>query len=152
MGRPIRIQYPGAFYHIFNRGNRGEKIFREEIDYKKFRKYLFESVKEYEIRLYAWCLMPNHFHLLIETPKGNLSEFIHRLKTKYALYFNFVYKLKGHVFQERYKSILCRKEVYLLSLLRYIHLNPVKGFPEMIQARTMVSSVPTILQVIVFPK
>lgn len=120
------MEYPGAFYHVFNRGNRREKIYRDSEDYETFEQYLIEAAEWSGVELFAWCLMPNHFHLLLETPDGNLSQFMRRLKTRYAKHFNQIYRLVGHVFQGRYRAILCDKESYLLELVRYIHLNPLK--------------------------
>ena len=127
MPRKPRIEYPGAFYHVFNRGNRRERIYLSDVDYKGFEKMLLKVTEWSGVNLYAWCLMPNHFHLLVETPDGNLSQFMRRLLTGYARYFNVQHKYVGHVFQGRYKALVCDKESYLLELIRYIHLNPVRA-------------------------
>ena len=134
MPRPNRVEYPGAFYHVYNRGNRKGKIFIEERDYKLFVGLLFALTRRCDIQLYAWCLMPNHFHLLLETPKGNLSQFMQRLLTAYSQVINFRYNFVGHVFQGRYKAKICQKDVYFLELIRYIHLNPIR-----VKSRNLVS-------------
>jgi putative transposase len=126
MPRPPRLEYPGAFYHVYSRGNRREQIFWGKEDYKVFEAILLEAGRWSGVRLYAWCLMPNHFHLLVETPEGNLSQFMRRLLTRYARNFNKTHRLVGHVFQGRYRTVVCDKETYLLELVRYIHLNPIK--------------------------
>src|SRR3989338_7030618 len=91
-----------------------------------FETLLLRAAEWSGISLYAWCMMPNHLHILVETPEGNLSQFMRRLLTAYARHFNVKHKLVGHVFQGRYKAIVCDKEAYLLELIRYIHLNPMR--------------------------
>lgn len=127
MPRPPRIEYPHAFYHVFSRGNRRAPVFHNTDDLAYFEKLLRLLVTPCNIHLYAWCLMPNHFHLLIETPNANLSIFMRRLLTRYAKYFNRAHGLVGHVFQGRYKALLCQQETYFKTLLRYIHRNPIAG-------------------------
>jgi putative transposase len=127
MPRPPRIQFEGAFYHVFSRGNRRERIFRDEGDYARFEQLLIEAMNWCGIRLYNWCLMPNHFHLLIQTPDGNLAELMSRLLTRYAKFFNWKHGLVGHVFQGRYGARICDKDAYFKELIRYIQLNPYKG-------------------------
>ena len=125
MSRPLRVEYPGAVYHITCRGNEKRAIFRDNQDRESFLDILVRSQKIYGIRLFAYVLMDNHFHLLLETPLGNLSQFMRRFNITYTSYFNRVHKRVGHLFQGRYKSILVDKESYLSELSRYIHLNPV---------------------------
>lgn len=127
MARTTRVQYEGAIYHAFSRGNRREPIYWDRKDYGRFERFLIEVTMKSKVQLYAWCLMPNHFHLLVETPDENLTDFMHRLLTRYALYFNRVHNQVGHLFQGRYKAIVCEREPYLMALVRYIHLNPFKG-------------------------
>ncbi len=127
MPRPPRIEFPGAFYHVFSRGNRKEIIFHEESDFRMFESILFQYAEECQVSLYAWCLMPNHYHLVIRTAQANLSLFMHRLLTRYAHLYNLRYELVGHVFQGRFKAILCDEESYFLELIRYVHLNPVRA-------------------------
>lgn len=99
MGRPPRIQYEGACYHIFSRGNRREQILREESDYQAFEDILLDAMRWSRVLLYDWSQMPNHFHFNLETPEGNLAEFMQRLLARYAKYFNRTHHLVGHVFQ-----------------------------------------------------
>jgi len=127
MTRPLRIEYPNATYHITARGNESIKIFRVENDYRKLLKQLRLAQQRYAILIHAYVLMGNHYHLLVETPKGNLSQAMHFINSSYTGYFNRRYHRVGHLFQGRYKSILVDKESYLLELSRYIHLNPVRA-------------------------
>ena len=126
MARPLRIQYPGAVYHVTSRGNERREIFKADKDRKTFLEILGQSLKIYNVRLYSYVLMNNHFHLLIETPLGNLGEFMKQFNITYTSYFNRRHKRVGHLYQGRYKSILVDKEEYLSVLSRYIHLNPVR--------------------------
>lgn len=127
MARPLRIEYPGAFYHVISRGNAGGSIFRSKRDREKFLGYLARSVWRYSIKVHTYCLMTNHFHLLVETPEGNLSKAIQWLNVSYATYFNRKRNRQGHLFQGRFKSILVDADEYLKELSRYIHLNPVRA-------------------------
>lgn len=127
MARPLRIEYEGAVYHIVSRGNERQRIFRDSRDYKKFFHYLKTVHERYNIILYSYCLMGNHYHLLIETPKPYLSYAMRDLNGHYTVYFNIRHKRTGHLFQGRYKAILIDKQHYLAKLSRYIHLNPVKA-------------------------
>lgn len=127
MSRRLRIKFPGAFYHIISRGNRKELIFIVENDYKNFLKFLARTVKKYSLVCYSYCLMPNHYHLLIETPKGNISESMHYLNGLYAQKFNSNHEKIGHVFHGRFKSILVEKNSYFRSLCRYIVRNPIRA-------------------------
>lgn len=127
MARPVRIEFPGALYHITARGNKKENILSNDWDRKVFLKILDETITRYQFICYAYCLMPNHYHLLVETPKGNLSLGIRELNGIYAQKFNQIYETVGHVFQGRFKAILVEKESYLLELCRYIVLNPVRA-------------------------
>ncbi len=126
MARPLRIQYPGAVYHLSCRGNERREIFRQEEDRHAFLRCLYRSLNIYSIQLYAYILMDNHFHLLVETPLGNLSEFMRHFNITYTGYFNRRHKRVGHLYQGRYKSILVDKAAYLSVLSRYIHLNPIR--------------------------
>lgn len=126
MARPLRIQYPGAAYHITCRGNDRKDIFKDNIDRKKLLEILVHSLMVYKVKLFSYVLMDNHFHLLVETPLGNLSEFMRQFNITYTGYYNRRHKRIGHLYQGRYKSILVDKEAYLSVLSRYIHLNPVK--------------------------
>lgn len=127
MGRPLRIEYPGAFYHVFNRGLEKREIFRQRKDYEKFLFLCGELHRRFRIVFHTYCLMPNHYHLLVETPQANLSRGMRHLDGVYTQSFNRGYQRVGPLFQGRYKAILVEKENYALVLSRYIHLNPVKA-------------------------
>jgi len=127
MARELRIEYPGALYHVISRGNEGRAIYRSEEDREIFFRILRRTVIRYEFIIYAYCLMANHYHLLIETPKANLSRGMQYLNGVYAASFNVKNEHIGHLFQGRYKAILADKGEYLLELARYIVLNPVKA-------------------------
>jgi len=126
MPRQARIDYPGALHHVIVRGINGKYIFKETEEKKEFYTRLKDLKEKSSVQIYAWCLMSNHFHILIQTGKTSLSEFMRSLLTGYALNYNKRHKRKGYVFQNRYKSIICDRDEYLLPLVRYIHLNPVK--------------------------
>jgi len=126
MSRPLRIQYPDAHYHVTCRGNEQRAIFRNPEDQKVFFRLLARSVNIFEVRLLAYALMPNHFHLLVCTPKGNLSEFMRHFNISYTGSFNRKYRRSGHLYQGRYKSFLIDADDYLLEVSRYIHLNPLR--------------------------
>lgn len=117
----------GGFYHVFNRGNRKQDIFLSPSDYKRYLDKLKEYKKEQDITVVAYCLMPNHIHLLLRQngPKP-LSTFIQKLHTAYSKYFNKKYNQVGHVFQDRFKAKMVDRDEYLIHLSRYIHTNPVK--------------------------
>jgi len=127
MARPLRIAFEGAFYHVTARGNERRKIFLSHRDYEKFLSYLTDAVQKYGVILHAFVLMANHYHLIVETPKANLSVFMHSLNSAYTTYFNIKRKRAGHLFQGRYKALLIDVDNYLLELSRYIHLNPVRS-------------------------
>jgi putative transposase len=127
MARPLRITYPGAIYHIINRGCRRDKIFRRIADREEFLARLTASSSKYGIIINGYCLMDNHFHLLVETPNENLSAFMQLLQCGYANWFKVRYKLVGPLFQSRFKSVLVEDESYLVTLSAYIHLNPVRA-------------------------
>lgn len=127
MGRPLRIEYPGALYHITSRGNERQTIYREEEDKTRFLKIVGDAALKFQIIVYAYVLMDNHFHLLLETPLGNLSQVMQKISVSYTNGFNARYRRSGHLFQGRYKAILVDKDSYLMELSRYIHLNPVRA-------------------------
>ena len=127
MARPLRIQYPGAVYHVMCRGNDRRDIFESEDDREMFLRLLTRSLNIYSIKLHAYVLMSNHFHLLVETPLGNLAEFMRHFNITYTSFFNRQHKRVGHLYQGRYKSILVEKEAYLAIVSRYIHLNPIRS-------------------------
>lgn len=127
MPRQGRINIKGGIYHVIQRGIERKAVFRDNADRGEFIRRLGEGLKETGHKCYGWVLMPNHFHLLIRTGVRPLSDLMRKLLTGYALYFNKKYKRIGYLYQNRYKSILCQEETYLLELLRYIHLNPLRS-------------------------
>lgn len=126
MARPIRVQYEGAVYHVAARGNERREIFRGDPDREMFLETLGEAVARFGLTMRAWCLMPNHYHLILETPMGNLSRGVGWLQTTYTIRFNRRHRRCGHLFQGRYKAHLVDGEAYGTTLLRYVHLNPVR--------------------------
>ena len=127
MARKPRIHFPGALYHVITRGNRRQGIFLDEKDSQRFLTYLSDCKNRFSFRLYAYALMKNHLHLLIEVGETPLSRIMQTLLFGYAGYFNRQHGEVGHLFQGRYKAILCDKDAYLLELVRYIHLNPIRA-------------------------
>lgn len=127
MARPLRIEYPGAFYHVTSRGNEQKDVFKSQKDREKFLDYLVSATERYGAVLHAYCLMTNHYHLLLETPDGNLSQIMRHINGAYTTYFNVKRKRAGHLFQGRYKAILVEFDEYAMELTRYIHLNPVRA-------------------------
>jgi putative transposase len=126
MGRPLRIEYPGAFYHVTSRGNEQKDVFKSQRDREKFLEYLESATLRYGAAIHVYCLMSNHYHLFIETPGGNLSQIMRHINGAYTNYFNAKRKRSGHLFQGRYKAILVEADAYAAELSRYIHLNPVR--------------------------
>jgi REP element-mobilizing transposase RayT len=126
MARPLRIEYPGAWYHVTCRGNERRNIFRGDADRDRFLDILSTNLKLYRVELHAYVLMQTHFHLILMTPEANLRKFMQRFNTTYTVYFNRRHRRVGHLFQGRYKAILVEKEEYLVELSRYLHLNPVR--------------------------
>ncbi len=127
MARPLRIEYKGAVYHILSRGNQGEEIFSDDSDREYFVEVLQRAKEKYGIEVYAYCIMGNHYHLLISTPEGELTKAMHYIGSSYGSYLRRYRGMTGHVFAGRYKSLCVEKESYLLELSRYIHLNPVRA-------------------------
>jgi len=127
MSRALRIEYPGAWYHVMNRGRRVEKIFYDNDDYQMFVDLLEETSEMWNIRVAAYCLMPNHYHILIQTPEANISRSMRHINGVYTQRFNRKHSCDGQLFRGRYKSILVSADNYLLQLVRYIHRNPVKS-------------------------
>ena len=127
MVRPLRLEYAGALYHITSRGDRREPIYEDDDDRKRFMSLLDHVCETYNWLCHSYCLMGNHYHLLIETPEANLSKGMRQLNGVYTQNYNRKHKRVGHVFQGRYKAILVEKQSYLLELARYIVLNPVRA-------------------------
>ena len=126
MPRPLRLQFAGAVYHVTSRGNARQRIFFNDADRELFLKTLAHVVSRYGWICHAYCLMANHYHLLIETPKANLSIVMRQLNGIFTQSFNRSHKRVGHLFQARFKAILVEKDSYLLELCRYIVLNPMR--------------------------
>lgn len=127
MPRQARIDAPGALHHIIARGIERSRIFRDDADRDVFLRRLGKLLHETETRCYAWALIPNHFHLLLKTGNVPIATIMRRLLTGYAAGFNRRHQRSGHLFQNRYKSILCQEDAYLTELVRYIHLNPLRA-------------------------
>lgn len=127
MARPLRIEFPGAFYHVTSRGNEKRTVFQSIGDRERFLSYLKSAHDRYGATIHVYCLMLNHYHLLLETPRGNLSQILHHINGAYTTYFNRRRERVGHLFQGRYKAILVEKDAYCEELSRYIHLNPVRA-------------------------
>lgn len=127
MSRPLRIEFAGALYHVTSRGDGREDIFLDDGDREIFLEVLAESGEIFNWTVHSYCLMGNHYHLLLETPDSNLSKGMRHLNGVYTQRFNRKHKRVGHVFQGRYKAIIVQKETYLLELARYIVLNPVRA-------------------------
>jgi REP element-mobilizing transposase RayT len=127
MARPLRINYSGAFYHVTSRGNERKNVFKSKRDREKFFEYLDSATQRYDAVIHVFCLMDNHFHLLIETPSGNLPQIMRHINGAYTTYFNVKRARSGHLFQGRYKAILVEIDEYAKELSRYIHLNPVRA-------------------------
>ena len=127
MSRPLRLEFAGALYHITARGNAREDIFRDDGDRATFLDLLAREIAQQRWRLYAYCLMGNHYHLLIETPEPNLTRGMQRLNQVYTQRFNRGHRRVGHVLQGRYKAIVVDKDSYFKELIRYVVLNPVRA-------------------------
>jgi REP element-mobilizing transposase RayT len=127
MARPLRIEFAGALYHVTARGNAQADIYGDDADRLQFLALLHHTVERYDWYCHAYCLMDNHYHLLIETNTPTLSRGMKFLNGTYTQYFNRRHQRVGHVFQGRYKAILVQKDSYLLELARYIALNPVRA-------------------------
>ncbi len=131
MARYLRVEYPGAIYHVTVRmvGVKNDShslLFLDDTDRTRFIETMIKRSEQYDIRLYCFCLMSNHFHILLETPAANLGRFMQRITTAYAVYYNFRHQRHGHLTQGRYGAKLIEGDNYLLSLSRYIHLNPIQ--------------------------
>jgi REP element-mobilizing transposase RayT len=127
MPRHKRLEIPDGIYHVIQRGIERREIFKDDADREEFLRRLEGGIIQTGHKCYGWVLMPNHFHLLIQTGAKALSELMRKVLSGYAIYFNARHKRRGYLYQNRYKSILCQKEEYLLELVRYIHLNPLRA-------------------------
>jgi REP element-mobilizing transposase RayT len=127
MARRPRLQFPGALYHVMSRGNRKSMIVQTDDDRRTFMTTFDNAACDCQVRVYACCLMGTHYHVLLDTPRGNLSEFVRRLNTAYSTAFNRRHERVGHTFQQRFTSVVVQREKYLRRVARYIALNPVKA-------------------------
>ena len=127
MSRPLRIEFPGAVYHVMNRGSAYQKIFINNEDNELFLRTLSETHSLWGIEVFAYCLMDNHYHILLRTPEGKLSRAMKHLNGLYTQRFNKNHGRDGALFRGRYKAILVDADAYLTSVVRYIHLNPVEA-------------------------
>jgi REP element-mobilizing transposase RayT len=127
MARALRIEVPGGIHHVTSRGVRRLPICFSDDDYALFVSLLGLVAERLGWRVYGYCLMPNHFHLVVETPRGNLTQGMHMLKGRYARAFNDAYGLTGHVFEARFAAVLVARDAHLTELVRYVHLNPVRA-------------------------
>lgn len=127
MARQPRLFAPGLLYHVIARGNQRQATFLTDLDYHAYLSRLVRYQKRYSVKLYAYCLMPNHVHLLLQTSEVPLAKFMQGLQQSYTQRFNRVHGKVGHLFQGRYKAIVCERDEYLVTLVRYIHLNPVRA-------------------------
>jgi REP element-mobilizing transposase RayT len=127
MGRQWRIEFEGAFYHLLSRGNDGKSIFSDETDRVRFISLLGDLSERFEVNIFAYTLMPNHYHLLLQTRRANLSKAMQWFGTTYTRHYNNKNSCRGHLFQGRYKSILVENDAYLVRLLCYIHRNPLRA-------------------------
>lgn len=127
MSRPLRIEYPGAYYHVMNRGLTGQRTFVSDSDFRGFLELIGDSWRRWGIRVFSYCLMENHYHLALQTPQGNLQRVMRHIDGIYTQRFNRLHKRDGPLFRGRYKAILIDADVYLAAVVRYIHLNPVEA-------------------------
>jgi putative transposase len=125
MSRQLRVEYRGAFYHVTARGNERKEIFKSRQDYQRFLSCLKSATEKYLAVIHTYCIMTNHYRLLLQTPLGNLSQIMHHINASYTIYFNLKRKRSGHLLQGRYKAIVVDADSYACELSRYIHLNPV---------------------------
>lgn len=127
MSRPLRIQYADAWYHVMHRGRGGQAVFLDADDYRYFIALLKDAAETWHLRVAAYCLMTNHYHLLVQTPEANLSRCMRHINGLYTQRYNRRYQADGQLFRGRYKSILVDADSYLLELVKYIHRNPLRA-------------------------
>lgn len=126
IARKKREWYPGAVYHMMERGIRRKEIYKDDMDYQVFMAIMKYAMEKTGCTLHAYCMMTNHFHLLLETGEQEPGKFMKHLASSYAIYFNRKYSYTGHLFEARYKACLVKNDAYFLQTSRYIHLNPVE--------------------------
>lgn len=128
MPRKARTLISNSAYHAVNRGNQQQEVFIDREDYERFFKTVLRYKKKFKMKIYAYCFMPNHFHLLVDPPeKALLKKFMHGLNMSYAQYFNYKYRKCGHLWQDRFKSFVVSKDSYILNCVNYIEYNPVRA-------------------------
>src|SRR3989339_328711 len=127
MARPLRIEYPGAYYHVMNRGLARSNIFLDDNDRQRFLGLIGETSKLWKVEVYAYCLMANHYHLLVQTPGGGLSRAMRHLDGVYTQRYNRMHRRDGSLFRGRYRAILIEPEEYFMAVARYIHRNPAEA-------------------------
>jgi len=127
MSRPSRTQIANGLYHVTTRGNRRQRIFEDKRDGEVFLLMLADVVVHHRWQCHSYCLMPNHYHLLVETPSPDISCGMHRLNSRFAHWFNARHNTTGHLFERRYRAVLVETDEYLLELVRYLALNPVRA-------------------------
>jgi putative transposase len=126
MARPLRVEFGGAAYHVMARGNERKAVYRDDQDRRRFLETLAEMVERFGVRLHAYCLMSNHYHLLLDTPQANLSQAVGWVQVTYTVRFNRRHRRSGHLFQGRFKAQLIEADEYAQGLVEYVHLNPVR--------------------------
>ena len=126
MARPIRVEYPHAVYHVTARGNECKAIYRDDRDRRRHLETIEQVAERFGVVIHAYCLMPNHYHLLLQTPRANISSAVAWLQTTYTIRFNRRHRRSGHLFQGRFKAHVVEADPYAVELIRYIHLNPVR--------------------------
>lgn len=127
MARPLRIEFPGAWYHVMNRGANRNRIFSKDYDYELFINVLKESCTLFNVYISAYCLLSNHYHIVVHTPEGNLSRFMRHVNGVYTQRYNRKHNRDGTLFRGRYKAILIQAEGYLIHVVKYVHCNPLKA-------------------------
>src|ERR1039457_3861023 len=126
MTRPIRVEFAGAVYHVMARGNERREIYRDDEDRRRFLETVGEAATQFGLRVHAYCLMPNHYNVLVGTPRGNLSRAMGWLQATYTARFNARHRRRGHLFQGRFKAQVIDADEYGRWLVEYVHLNPVR--------------------------
>ena len=127
MSRPLRVEYPGAHYHVTARGDRCEPIFEDDQDRQSLLKVLGQALERFDASCFAYCLMPNHYHFVVKTRRANLSQFMRHVNGVYTQRYNRRHDKVGHLFQGRFKAIVVDRDAYLLEVCRYVDLNPVRA-------------------------